>query len=76
MKWDLYATALRCIVAEMYGSKYLINNHNLGTIRAKKSLWFHDDVTSRFPSQRPVTRNFDVFFDLRLNKRLSKQSIR
>ena len=24
--------------------------------------------------QRPVTRSFDVFFDLRLNKRLSKQS--
>ena len=28
----------------------------------------------RFPSQRPVTRGFDVFFDLRLFKRLSKQS--
>ena len=27
-----------------------------------------------FPAQRPVTRNFDVFFGLRLNKRLSKQS--
>ena len=27
-----------------------------------------------FPAQRPVTRSFDVFFDLRLNKRLSKQS--
>ena len=26
-----------------------------------------------FPSQRPVTRSFDVFFDLRLNKRLNKQ---
>ena len=26
-----------------------------------------------FPTQRPVTRNFDVFFDLRLNKRLNKQ---
>ena len=26
-----------------------------------------------FPKQRPVTRSFDVFFDLRLNKRLSKQ---
>ena len=26
------------------------------------------------PVQRPVTRSFDVFFDLRLNKRLSKQS--
>ena len=27
----------------------------------------------KFPTQRPVTRSFDVFFDLRLNKRLSKQ---
>ena len=26
-----------------------------------------------FPTQRPVTRSFDVCFDLRLNKRLSKQ---
>ena len=26
------------------------------------------------PSQRPVTPRFDVFFDLRLNKQLSKQS--
>ena len=42
----------------------------------------HDDVIKwkRFPrnwpfvpTQRPVTRSFDVFFDLRLNKRLSKQ---
>ena len=31
-------------------------------------------VTGGFPLQRPVTRSFDVFFDLRLNKRLSKQS--
>ena len=31
-------------------------------------------VTGEFPSQRPVTRSFDVFFDLRLNKRFSKQS--
>ena len=30
-------------------------------------------VTNEFPSQRPVTRSFDVFFDLCLNKRLSKQ---
>ena len=30
-------------------------------------------VTGEFPSQRPVTRSFDVFFDLRLNKRLNKQ---
>ena len=31
-------------------------------------------VTGEFPSQRPVTRSFDVFFDLCQNKRLSKQS--
>ena len=28
--------------------------------------------TGEFPTQRPVTRSFDVFVDLRLNKRLSK----
>ena len=31
-------------------------------------------VTGEFPSQRPVTQSFDVFFDLRLNKQLSNQS--
>ena len=32
--------------------------------------------TGEFPSQRPVTRSSDVFFDLRLNKRFSKQQRR
>ena len=31
-------------------------------------------VSGEFPTQRPVTRSFDVFFDLCLHKRLSKQS--
>ena len=31
-------------------------------------------VTGEFPTQRPVTRSFDVYFDLRPNERLSKQS--
>ena len=30
-------------------------------------------ATGEFPSQRPVMWSFDVFFDLRLNRRLSKQ---
>ena len=30
-------------------------------------------VTHEFPPQRPVTQSFDVFFDLCLNKQLSKQ---
>ena len=33
-------------------------------------------VTGEFPSERPVMRSFDVSFDLCLNRRLSKQSIR
>ena len=32
-------------------------------------------VNVEFPSQRSVTQSFDVFFDLRLDKPLSKQSI-
>ena len=31
-------------------------------------------VTGEVPTQRPVTRSFDVFIDLHLIKRLSKQS--
>ena len=33
-------------------------------------------VTGEFPSQRPVTQSFDVFNDLPLDKRWSKQLIR
>ena len=45
----------------------------------------HDDVikwehfrrywTGEFPAQMPVTQSFDVFFNLRLNRRLHKQSL-
>ena len=31
-------------------------------------------IPGEFPAQRPVTRSFDVFFDLCPNKQLSKQS--
>ena len=49
--------------------------HQMGTFSALLALCVGiSPVTSEFPSQRPVTRGFDVFFDLCLNKRLSKQS--
>ena len=35
---------------------------------------WNSPVTGEFPTQRPVTRSFGVFFDLCLNKRFSKQS--
>ena len=31
-------------------------------------------VPGEFPTQKPVTQSFDIFFDLHLNKLLSKQS--
>ena len=33
-------------------------------------------VPGDFPAQRPVTRNFDVFFDLHPNKRLEQTFMR
>ena len=37
-------------------------------------VWGDSSITKEFPVQRPVTRSFGVFFDLRLNKWLSKRS--
>ena len=49
--------------------------HQMETFSALLALCVgNSPVTGEFPSQRPVTRSLDAFFDLRLNKRLSKQS--
>ena len=49
--------------------------HQMETYSALLALCVGDSlVTGEFPSQRPVTLSFDVFFDLRPNKRFSKQS--
>ena len=51
--------------------------HQMGTLSALLVLCMgNSPVTGEFPSPWLVTRNFDVFFDLCLNKRLSKQSRR
>ena len=51
--------------------------HQMGTFSVLLDLCAgNSPVTGDFPSQMPVTRSFDVFFDVRLNKRLSKQSRR
>ena len=39
-----------------------------------KTFPMNSPVTCEFPWQRPVTRSFDIFFLLCLNKRLNKQS--
>ena len=49
--------------------------HQMETFSALLALCAgNSPVTGKFHAQRPVRRSFDVFFDLRLNKRLSKQS--
>ena len=49
--------------------------HEIDTFSALLALCAgNSPVTGEFPSQRPVTQSFGVFFDLRLNKRLTKQS--
>ena len=49
--------------------------HEMETFSALLALCAgNSPVTGEFPAQRPVTRSFDVLFDVRLNKRLSKQS--
>ena len=49
--------------------------HQMETFSALLALCAgNSPVPGEFPSQRPVTRGFYVFIDLRLNKQLNKQS--
>ena len=72
-----------CLVA-LYGIVQLDHHwfrswwrHQMETLSALLAICAgNSPVSGEFPVQRPVTRSFDIFFDLRLNKRLSKQSWR
>ena len=64
-----------------YDSYYVIKmscpwwRHQMETFSALLAICAGNSLVSgEFPAQRPVTRSFDVFFDSRLNKQLSKQS--
>ena len=49
--------------------------HHMNTFSALLAICAgNSPVPGDFPAQRPVMRSFDVFFDLRLNKWLSKHS--
>ena len=51
----------------------MMTSSNGNIFRATGPLCGEFTGPGEFPTQRPVTRSFDVYFDLRLNKRLSKQ---
>ena len=61
-----------------FNEKKLVSNtwwRHLETFSASLAIFAgNSPVNGEFPAQRPVTRSFDVFFDLRINNRLSKQS--
>ena len=61
-----------------YVSRNMTNSwwhHQMETFSALLAICAgNSPVSGEFPTQRPMTRSFDVFFDLRLNKRLSRQS--
>ena len=61
--------------ASVLGSTYMMTSSNGNIFRVTGHLCGEFTGPGEFPTQRPVTRSFDVYFDLRPNKRLSKQSL-
>ena len=57
-----------------YGVYRDVTSSNGNIFRVTGPLCGEPPVTGEFPTQSPVTQSFDVFFDLRLNRRLSKPS--
>ena len=55
------------------GIKYMMTSSNGNIFRVTGPMCGEFTGPGEFPAQRPVTRSFDVFFDLHLNERLSKQ---
>ena len=69
--WTQTATVLRSVTSRRW---FMMTSSNGNIFRVTGPLCGEFTGPGEFPAQRPVTRSFDVFFDLRLNKRLSKQS--
>ena len=58
-----------------YGSCITWWRHQMETFSALLAICAgNSTVPGEFPTQRPMTLSFHVYFDMRLNKRLSKQS--
>ena len=63
-----------CVMHHNHGLFVAWWRHQVATFSALLALCAgNSPVTGEFPTHRPVTWSFDVFFDLRLNKRFSTQ---
>ena len=61
------------ILLMVYFLVFMMTSSNGNIFRVTGPLRGEFTGPGEFPAQRPVPRSFDVFFDLSLNKRLSKQ---
>ena len=83
-EWSLFTTTLALAVLPQYMTaqelcaQFALHSwwrHEMETFSALLAICSENSpVPGEFPAQRPVTRSFDVFFDLHLSKRLIKQS--
>ena len=72
--WYMYGQDVIWIFLYSLGVILTWWRHQMETFfRVTGPLWREFTGPGEFPTQRPVTRGFDVFFVLRLNKPLSKQ---
>ena len=72
---DLWWSHCDILYWEEWKTSFSWWHHQMETFSALLALCAGNlPVTGEFPAQRPVTQSLDVFFDLRLDKRLSKQS--
>ena len=70
-----YKSIIRAFFFTRNHSTHIWWRHQMETFSALLALCAgNSPVNGENPTQRPVTRSFDVFFDLRLNRWLSKQT--
>ena len=72
-----YSVFPQCILVSFFYQQrnvIMMTSSNGNTFRITGHLFGEFTGPGEFPTQKPVAQSCDIFFDLRLNKRLSKQS--
>ena len=72
-----YSQTITTVIGQLLATRHATWwRHHMETFSALLAICVGNlPVTGEFPAQRPMTRSFGVFLDLRLYQRLSKQSL-
>ena len=74
-RFDEFSTFIQGALLSVINIESYMMTPSIGNISRVTGLCEgNSPVTGEFPSQRPMTRSVDTFFDLHLNERLSQQS--